>query len=99
LILHKSFVEKHNLKETFSDIKDMDGHIGGIGGSSEAYAATGADLLIGRADIKSPPVMVVESGRGITESTTVDGNLGNQLLSRFTILMDYETKKLYILPR
>jgi hypothetical protein len=99
LMLHRAFVEKYNLKKTFSDIKDMAGQIGGIGGKSEAYAAVGANLQIGRAEIKSPPVVVVETGQGITESTTIDGNLGNQLLSRFTILMDYNKKKIYILPR
>ena len=98
LMLHRAFVEKHNLKETFSDIKEMGGKIGGIGGKSEAYAATGANLLIGAVDIEHPPVMVVEAGRGFSESSTVDGNIGNQLLRNFSILMDYSKKKLYILP-
>ena len=99
LILHRAFVEKYNLKETFSDIKDIGGQIGGIGGKSEAYAASGVDFLIGSAEITKPPVMVVAAGRGFMESSTVDGNIGNQLLREFTILMDYEEKKIYILPR
>ncbi len=98
LMLHRAFVEKYNLKETFSDIKEMGGKVGGIGGKSEAYAATGANLLIGTAEIEHPPVMVVEAGRGFTESSTVDGNIGNQLLRNFSILMDYSKKKIYILP-
>ena len=98
-MLHRSFVEKHNLIDTFSDIKEIGGKIGGIGGKSRAYAATGANIRLGPAEIEHPPVMIVEAGRGATESSTVDGNIGNQLLQKFVILLDYERKKLYILPR
>jgi hypothetical protein len=98
LMLHRSFVEKYNLKESFSDIKKMGSRIGGVGGKSEAYAATGTNLRIGPAEINNPPLMVIEADKGVSESSTVDGNIGNLLLQKFSILMDYGRKYIYILP-
>jgi len=98
LMLHRLFVEKYNLEETFSDKKKMGGKIGGVGGKSGAYAATGTNLRIGPTEIKNPPLMVVGAGKGVSESSIVDGNIGNLLLQKFSILMDYGRKKIYILP-
>lgn len=98
LILHNRFVEKYNLKETFSDIKEMGGKLSGVGGKSSATAATGTLFEIGGVKIEKPPLMLIEAERGIVESTETDGNIGNLMLQKFTILMDYNRKRIYLLP-
>lgn len=98
LVLHKSYVDKHNLKETFTDIKGMGSRIGGVGGVSRAYAATGSRFRIGSMEISGPALMVAEGEHGVVESTLIDGNIGNLLLQKFSVVMDYDRKKLYILP-
>jgi len=98
LILHGPFVNKYNLKETFSDIEEMKGGITGVGGTSETYAAIGGEFLLGPVKIESTPLMVAQSETGLVESTVIDGNIGNLLLEKFTIILDYLNKKIYILP-
>jgi predicted aspartyl protease len=98
LVLHKSFVKRHNLEATFSDIKGMEGRIRGIGGGAEVYAATGTVFTLGPIEITNPPLIVAEAEMGAVESEVLNGNIGNLLLEKFSILMDYERKKMYILP-
>ncbi|UCD94667.1 MAG: aspartyl protease family protein [Candidatus Zixiibacteriota bacterium] len=98
LVLHRSFVDEHNLTETFTDIKDMRAGISGIGGFSSVYAATGAGFKIGAMETESLPLMVAEAEAGVVESRKIDGNIGNLFLRGFSIMMDYANKKIYILP-
>ncbi len=98
LIFHRPFVESANLKETFTDIEELKGGVGGIGGMTRTYAATGTIFEIGDFDINSPPLLVAEAKSGIVESQIIDGNVGNLVLKDFVIILDYSNKKLYIVP-
>lgn len=99
LILHKSLVDRYNLKAGFTDIKEMTGGIGGIGGQSRAWAAVGGMFRLGPAEIKRPPLLIADSESGVFKSSELDGNIGNLMLQEFSILIDYRDRKLYILPR
>ncbi len=98
IILHKSWVDKYNLEAGFSDIKEMTGGIGGIGGSANARAAVGNQFRLGPVEVKKPPLLIVAGDSGAFRSTELDGNIGNLMLQKFSILMDYSRRKLYILP-
>jgi len=98
LILHKSFVEKNDLQDTFSDIREMQGGVGGLGGQSDAVAAIGTVFKFGPAEIKKPALMIAGGDGGLMDSRMVDGNIGNLMLRDFLVLMDYKNKKIYILP-
>ena len=98
IILHKSWVDKYNLEAGFSDIKEMAGGIGGIGGSARARAAVGNLFRLGTVEVKTPRLLIAAGNLGVFRSTELDGNIGNQMLQKFSILMDYSRKKLYILP-
>lgn len=98
LILHDSFVEENGLEETFSNVEELESAVGGIGGPSTAYAATGTYLIIGDAKIESPPLLVAGGESGLVGSKEVNGNIGNLLLKDFSIILDYAAKKIYILP-
>jgi Aspartyl protease len=98
IILHKSWVDKYNLEAGFSDIKEMSGNIGGIGGSARAQAAVGNLFRLGPVEVKKPPLLIVAGDSGAFRSAELDGNIGNLMLQKFSILMDYSRKKLFILP-
>ncbi|MFH2034832.1 MAG: retropepsin-like aspartic protease [Candidatus Zixiibacteriota bacterium] len=98
LILHSSFIDKYNLKETFTDTMTMTGGIGGIGGSSSAIAAVGGDFEFGPVVIEKTALIYADSKEGITQSVILDGNIGTLILKDFSILLDYERKKIYVLP-
>jgi len=99
LILHKPFSDKHNLEAGFSDIKEMKRTIGGIGGMTEAYAATGKTFQMGNCTIDNPPLLIAGGDAGAIRSSNVDGNIGNLMLMKFDLLLDYNARKLYLFPR
>jgi predicted aspartyl protease len=97
LILHNGFVERYNLKDGFTDIKELAYGISGIGGESKTYAVCGEEFTIGPVTITKPPMMIAESESGLIDSDIIDGNIGNLMLEKFSILLDYSGKKIYIL--
>nr|MBN2278585.1 aspartyl protease family protein [candidate division Zixibacteria bacterium] len=97
LILHHSFVEDNDLAKTFTNIDTMQGNLGGVGGLSDVYAATGDDFQIGAVRISKPPLLIAQSETGVIGSLRVNGNMGNLLLQEFELLLDYKGKKIYIM--
>ncbi|SYZ73954.1 hypothetical protein TRIP_C60224 [Candidatus Zixiibacteriota bacterium] len=98
LIIHKSFADKYNLEKGFTDIRDMNKAIGGVGGVSSAKAAVGESLLVGPVKIEKPPLLLAEGDSGILRSTEIDGNIGNLMLQQFSVLFDYSEKTVYFMP-
>ncbi len=98
LILHKSLVDKYNLEQGFTDIRDMKGSIGGVGGVSSAMAAVGQDFVVGPVKIEKPALLVAEGDSGILRSTEIDGNIGNLMLQQFMVLFNYHDKVVNFLP-
>lgn len=99
LILHKSWVDEYNLEAGFSDKREMSGGIGGIGGFSTARAAVGNVFRLGPVEVEKPPLLIAAGEGGVLRSSELDGNIGNLMLQRFSILIDYDKRKLYILPK
>ncbi|UCD18248.1 MAG: aspartyl protease family protein [Candidatus Zixiibacteriota bacterium] len=98
LILHRRFTEHCNIREKLTDIKDMEHSVGGIGGTSQAYAATGHDLRFGAVEVKKVPLAVAGGDEGAFGSAELDGNIGNLLLEKFSVVLDYTSKTIYVLP-
>ena len=98
LILHRSFIEEHELDSTLSEVSEMSGRVGGVGGGADAVAAVGTSFKVGPAEIRNPTLMVAGGSGGLLDSKQVDGNIGNLVLRDFSVLMDYKNKKMYILP-
>jgi hypothetical protein len=98
VILHKPFVDRNNLESQFTDIKEVNGRVSGIGGSSRTKSAIGNKLKIGNLELEKPPLLIVEGESGVLKSSEIDGNLGNMMLRQYTPLFDYKNQKLYLLP-
>jgi len=98
LMLHEQFVERHELKKRFSNVREMQSKFGGIGGDSEAWAAITDNFIFGPAKMDSIAVIIAGGEQGIVKSDEVDGNIGNMILEQFSVTFDYAHKRLYIMP-
>jgi len=98
VILHNSFVERNNLEEKLKDLRKTDYAIGGIGGVTRVSTAFAPEFEIAGIKIESQEVWIAESKGGVIGSEEIDGNIGNRLLEKFSIILDYRSKKMYIKP-
>ncbi|MBN2226871.1 MAG: clan AA aspartic protease [candidate division Zixibacteria bacterium] len=98
LILHGDYVDDCELADRLTDHQEVAG-VGGVGGTSEAYAAVGHQLVLGTVIVKTVPLLVATGESGIVRSTEVDANIGNLLLEKFSPLFNYSERTLYLLPK
>lgn len=98
VILHNTFIEKNNLRDKLLDLKKTDYAIGGVGGVTRVSTAKVREFNFGGVRIKNQEVWIADSKTGVIGSGEIDGNIGNRLLEKFSIILDYQSKKLYIKP-
>ncbi len=96
IILHNSFIAKHHLRDKLIDLRKTDYAIGGVGGVTAVSTAKVAEFDFGGVKIKDQEVWIADSETGVIGSNEIDGNIGNLLLEKFSIILDYQSKKLYI---
>jgi predicted aspartyl protease len=97
LILSSPFVDAHNLRETYQTAGSM--IVGrGIGGYSRADLARGKRLRIGTFEIDDILIELSTDTAGAFASHWIDGNLGNDVLRRLTMTLDYRHHVVYIEP-
>jgi hypothetical protein len=94
--LHTPFVKQHRLLETAGAKVEITG--GGFGGTFLSTARRMARLEIGPYGWAEPIVALSAATRGAFTSEDYAGNLGNQILQRFTCTLDYERRVLYLEP-
>ncbi len=71
---------------------------GGIGGTSRETFARARTLQIGPYTVASPPIAITTATRGAFASKTLAGNIGSQILSRFTLTIDYPHNVVFFQP-
>lgn len=88
LILTSPFVEAHDLQDVYHPVGNM--AVGrGIGGYSYADIARGKELKLGDFEIDDMVVELSTDQRGAFASHWIDGNVGNDVLQRMTLTLDY----------
>lgn len=88
LALHRPFVEQeHLLGQAQKTIRLLGG--GGAGGKITGRVGRIAELRIGKFQIDNPPTLFSEDKGGAFASSEFDGNIGGQILSKFTVFLDY----------
>ncbi|MEO5617434.1 MAG: PDZ domain-containing protein [Candidatus Eisenbacteria bacterium] len=96
LDLHTPFVNQHGL------IAKNPGSItvvsGGFGGTFESKLARMRTLEIGPYKVERPLIGLSTITTGALASEDYAGNLGNRLLDRFKLTLDYERRKVYLEP-
>ncbi|HTX02872.1 MAG TPA: aspartyl protease family protein [Candidatus Acidoferrales bacterium] len=97
LILSSPFVNAHNLRETYHTVGNM--IVGrGIGGYSRADLTRGKRLCIGTFELDDMVIDLSTDTAGAFASHSINGNLGNDILQRLTMTLDYRHHVVYIEP-
>ncbi len=97
LTLMHPFVEANKLVEKYHATRLAT--VGyGVGGPSRALLGRAGSLKIGPVELKAPVAELVTDTRGAGASTHVAGNIGGDLLKRFTVTLDYAHQQLWLVP-
>jgi hypothetical protein len=70
----------------------------GVGGPSRALLARAGELTIGGLTIYRPVTDIVTDKGGVAVATRTAGNIGGELLRRFTVTLDYGHRLLWLQP-
>ena len=97
LVLNSPFVAKHRLPG--ADVKTARG-LGGVGTGGRAAGRTGrlSRLRIGRLVLSSPVTFFSEDRAGALASEAVDGSVGQQVIGRCKIFLDYSHERVVLEP-
>jgi hypothetical protein len=96
LTLNAPFVNSHQLLKSIS--KTVLAPLSGVGGSAEQRVGRIGELRLGRFIIKDPIAGFAESEEGDFASTNFDGVIGNEVLRRFDVVIDYSRRRLILSP-
>jgi hypothetical protein len=70
----------------------------GVGGPSKALLARAGRLTIGPVSIETPVTEISTDKGGVAQSARIAGNIGGDLLKRFTVTLDYAHRTLWLQP-
>jgi hypothetical protein len=97
LALYSPFVEQeHLLGPAQKTIGLLSG--GGAGGKIAGRVGRVAELKIGKFQIDTPLTLFSEDKAGAFASSEFQGNIGGQILSKFTVLLDYGRHRIILEP-
>jgi len=74
----------------------LDTAIRGAGGDERAALCRFDSLVIGGVTIAKPVVAITSSTQGISAIESVDGIIGNDILERFTVTLDYKRQRVFL---
>lgn len=96
LDLHGPFVEAHGYAKLPGRSVEVTG--GGFGGTFKSRIRRMKTLAIGGLTVKGPLVGLSQASAGGFASEDYAGNLGNRLLERFRVTLDYDRRLLILEP-
>jgi len=99
LILHKPFFDSNGMDTLLADVGRNKVQTGGVGGAGMGITATVPELSFGSVTIDNVEAVVPETEAGFGGSREVAGNIGNELLSRYTVLFDYANDRMILYPK
>lgn len=97
LALYSPFVEKHKLLETNQKTIRASGR-GGAGGEITGRIGRIHGFKIGKFTIDNPVTMFSQDTKGALADDVIQGNIGEQIMSRFKVLLDYERSRIILEP-
>lgn len=97
LALYRPFVEQEHLLGPAQKTIGLLGG-GGAGGKVAGRVGRVAELKIGKFQIDSPLTLFSEDKAGAFASSEFQGNIGGQILSKFTVLLDYGRRRIILEP-
>jgi hypothetical protein len=91
------FVEKNNLIAKYNP--KWEATTGwGVGGPARARLARAHTLILGNQTVKDPVIELTAQSKGAFSSAYYDGNIGGDILRRFTLTLDYAHQNLWLEP-
>jgi hypothetical protein len=97
LALNRPFVEnQHLLNSNQKTIRAIGA--GGTGGVITGRIGRISGLKIGKFTIENPLTMFSEDTHGAFASATIQGNIGEQIMSKFKVLLDYDHDRIILEP-
>jgi len=97
LALNRPFVEKQHLPDSNQKTIRVIG-AGGTGGAISGRIGRISGLKIGKFTIENPLTMFSEDTQGAFASAAIQGNIGEQIMSKFKILLDYDHNRIILEP-
>ncbi|HEX3282545.1 MAG TPA: aspartyl protease family protein [Pyrinomonadaceae bacterium] len=97
LALYSPFVREQKLPGTESKTIRSLG-IGGAGGEAKGQLGRVAEVRIGKFRINQPLTFFSEDEEGAFATSEVLGNIGSQIMNRFTVLLDYNRDRIILEP-
>jgi hypothetical protein len=94
--LHGPFVRRHGLAARFPEGLDVTG--GGFGGTFHNRLVRMKSAAIGSFRWERPLVSFSGAREGAFASEDYAGNIGNQILERFKVTLDYERRAMWLEP-
>jgi predicted aspartyl protease len=94
-VIQGSFAKKNGLTEGRRTVEIA---VRGAGGAEEASLCRLDSLAIGGVTLRSPVLAIVSGTKGLSALEAVDGVIGNDVLERFTVTLDYKKQQVYLEP-
>jgi membrane-associated protease RseP (regulator of RpoE activity) len=94
--LHTPFVAKHGLEARATRSVDATG--GGFGGTFVTRVVRMKKLELGPYSWADPLVTLSQAKEGAFTSEDYAGNIGNRILERFRVTLDYERRQMWLEP-
>ncbi len=94
LTLFDSFVESRELRERLPDVKEVQGMMG-VGGAIASDQAKIKGLILAGVDLPEMTISMSRQKSGAFADSEAIGNLGADILRRFTVILDYAHSKAY----
>jgi aspartyl protease/PDZ domain-containing protein len=96
LALYSPFVAKHHLIGGNKTVRAFG--VGGAGGQSSGRFGRITELKIGSFKISNPPVLFSEDKSGAFATSSLAGNIGQQIAGRFKVFLDYANLRIILEP-
>jgi hypothetical protein len=95
LSLATPFVDKHKVVEAVG--KTLDAPLGfGVGGRIQQVLARVKAIKVGELRVEAPVVSLSRGAKGVDADPEVEGNIGGDLLRRFTAYFDYKRGRMLL---
>lgn len=97
LTLMAPFARAHGLDQKYAGARRKT--TTGVGGQSTNLLTRTGALRMGGVTVERPVTMISTDERGVAASPWTAGNIGGDVLRRFTVTLDYPHRMLYLEPR
>ncbi|MDX6443087.1 MAG: hypothetical protein QOH71_161 [Blastocatellia bacterium] len=96
ILLNTPFVQRHNLLATVPKVIQTTS--GGVGGSAKMLRGRVNNVRLGRFVIGHPITHFSQATEGDYASSKYDGLIGDQILRRFKVILDYSRRRMILEP-